>query len=79
VVVPVSPTRRHRRNGTDVGEEDAHGQAHGLPDRARQDRHLKAVQKLLGHSSITTTGDIYTEWDIDQLEQTIRDVVGEDT
>jgi site-specific recombinase XerD len=39
---------------------------------------LKAVQKLLGHSSITTTGDIYTNWDIDQLEQTMREVVGED-
>jgi site-specific recombinase XerC len=26
---------------------------------------LKAVQKLLGHSSISTTGDIYTDWDID--------------
>jgi integrase len=39
---------------------------------------LKAVQKLLGHSSITTTGDIYTDWDIDQLEATMRDVVGED-
>ena len=34
---------------------------------------LKAVQKLLGHSSITTTGDIYTDWDIDQLEQTMRE------
>ena len=34
---------------------------------------LKAVQKLLGHSSITTTGDIYTDWDIDQLEETMRD------
>ena len=39
---------------------------------------LKAVQKLLGHSSITTTGDIYTDWDIDQLEETMRVVVGED-
>jgi site-specific recombinase XerC len=38
---------------------------------------LKAVQKLLGHSSITTTGDIYTDWDIDQLEETMRYVVGE--
>jgi site-specific recombinase XerC len=28
---------------------------------------LKAVQKLLGHSSIQTTGDIYADWDIDQL------------
>jgi site-specific recombinase XerC len=33
---------------------------------------LKAVQKLLGHSSITTTGDIYTDWDMDQLEETMR-------
>jgi site-specific recombinase XerC len=39
---------------------------------------LKAVQKLLGHSSITTTGDIYTDWDIDQLEETMRYVVGDD-
>ena len=28
---------------------------------------LKAVQKLLGHSSTSTTGDIYVDWDIDQL------------
>ena len=27
---------------------------------------LKAVQKLLGHESIQTTGDIYTDWDIEQ-------------
>jgi hypothetical protein len=31
---------------------------------------LKAVQKLLGHSSIQTTGDVYADWDIDQLAQT---------
>jgi integrase len=31
---------------------------------------LKAVQKLLGHSSTSTTGDIYTDWDIDQLAET---------
>jgi integrase len=24
---------------------------------------LKAVQKLLGHASIQTTGDIYADWD----------------
>jgi integrase len=36
---------------------------------------LKAVQKLLGHSSITTTGDIYTDWDIDQLEQALREAL----
>jgi site-specific recombinase XerC len=40
-------------------------------------RNLKGVQKLLGHSSITTTGDIYTDWDNHQLEQTMHDVVGE--
>ena len=28
----------------------------------------KAVQKLLGHSSIQTTGDVYADWDIAQLE-----------
>jgi site-specific recombinase XerD len=38
---------------------------------------LKAVQKLLGHSSISTTADIYTDWDIDQLERTMRQVVEE--
>ena len=33
---------------------------------------LKAVQKLLGHASIQTTGDMYADWDIDQLAQTLR-------
>ncbi len=33
---------------------------------------LKAVQKLLGHASIPTTGDIYADWDIDQLADTLR-------
>jgi integrase len=32
---------------------------------------LKAAQKLLGHASIQTTGDIYTDWDIDQLEASL--------
>jgi Site-specific recombinase XerC len=36
---------------------------------------LEAVQKLLGHSSISTTGDIYTDWDIDQLAETLRDML----
>jgi len=35
---------------------------------------LKAVQKLLGHSTIQTTADIYTDWDIEQLAETMRDV-----
>jgi hypothetical protein len=36
---------------------------------------LKAVQKLLGHSSIQTTGDIYADWDIDQLAATMAEVL----
>ena len=39
---------------------------------------LKAVQKLLGHASIQTTGDVYADWDIDQLAQTMADVLMED-
>jgi site-specific recombinase XerC len=37
-----------------------------------------AVQKLLGHASIQTTADIYTDWDIDQLAATLADVLEED-
>jgi hypothetical protein len=56
------------------------GEATAVPARLpSHPGNLKAVQKLLGHSSITTTGDIYTDWDIDQLEETMRYVVGEDT
>jgi integrase/recombinase XerC len=39
---------------------------------------LKAVQKLLGHESIQTTGDIYADWDVDQLARTMADVLKED-
>ncbi|HSZ13319.1 MAG TPA: hypothetical protein VK790_04715 [Solirubrobacteraceae bacterium] len=39
---------------------------------------LKAVQKLLGHASIQTTGDIYADWDIDQLATTMADVLAAD-
>lgn len=40
---------------------------------------LKAVQKLLGHSSIQTTGDIYADWDIDQLAATMAQVLDEES
>jgi integrase/recombinase XerC len=39
---------------------------------------LKAVQMLLGHSSIQTTGDVYADWDIDQLAATMADVLAEE-
>lgn len=35
---------------------------------------LKAVQKLLGHKRIETTGDTYTDWDIDQLARTLKEI-----
>ena len=34
---------------------------------------LKAVQKLLGHASIQTTGDIYTDWDDEQLAESLSE------
>lgn len=39
---------------------------------------LKAVQKLLGHSSIQTTGDIYADWDDEQLARTLGEVLEDD-
>jgi site-specific recombinase XerC len=36
---------------------------------------LKATQKLLGHSDIATTGNVYTDWDIDHLAETMREVL----
>lgn len=39
---------------------------------------LKAVQKLLMHSSIATTADTYTDWDDDQLAASLLDAVREE-
>jgi integrase len=36
---------------------------------------LKAVQKLLGHASMQTTGDVYTDWDIDKLTETLAEIL----
>ena len=56
---------------------------HDLGERMHKARHtagqrlldatgnLKAVQKLLGHASIQTTGDIYTDWDVEQLAESL--------
>jgi site-specific recombinase XerC len=38
---------------------------------------LKAVQKLLGHASISTTADSYVDWDVDQLAATLATVLTE--
>jgi len=37
------------------------------------------VQKLLGHSSIQTTGDIYADWDIDALTATMAEVLASES
>lgn len=36
---------------------------------------LKAVQKLLGHASISTTADVYTDWDDDQLARSLMEAL----
>ena len=36
---------------------------------------MTGTQKLLGHSSIQTTGDVYADWDIDQPAATMREVL----
>jgi integrase len=39
---------------------------------------LKAAQKLLNHASIQTTADIYGDWDLDQLAETMARVLADD-
>jgi integrase len=39
---------------------------------------LKAVQKLLGHKSLMTTADVYVDWDVDQLTQSLADMLLEE-
>jgi site-specific recombinase XerC len=54
--------------------ERMHKARHAAGDRVLDKTHgnLKAVQKLLGHSTISTTADTYVDWDIDQLADTLR-------
>lgn len=40
---------------------------------------LKAVQKLLGHSSMLTTADVYLDWDLDQLAQSLTEALKEES
>lgn len=39
---------------------------------------LKAVQKLLRHKSMLTTADVYVDWDLDQLAQSLADALRDD-
>jgi site-specific recombinase XerC len=56
--------------------ERMHKARHTAGQRVLDHTHgnLKAVQKLLGHSSNSTTGDIYVDWDIDQLAEVLRGI-----
>lgn len=65
--------------GTTSGEK-MHKARHTAGQRVLDETegNLKATQKLLTHESMQTTGDIYVDWDIDQLAGTLAHVVGED-
>jgi integrase/recombinase XerC len=64
--------------GTNRGER-MHKARHTAGQRVLDSTgNLKAVQKLLGHTSIQTTGDIYADWDIDQLTTTLARVLKDD-
>jgi integrase len=61
--------------GTSRGER-MHKARHTAGQRVLdQTGNLKAVQKLLGHASIQTTGDVYADWDIDQLAASLKAVL----
>ena len=62
-------------HGTESGER-MHKARHTAGQRVLDATgNLKAVQKLLGHSSIQTTGDVYADWDVEQLAATMADVL----
>jgi len=72
-----SPRPDARETGTTSGQK-MHKARHTAGQRVL-DRtgNLKAVQKLLGHSSLQTTGDVYADWDIDALTSTMADVLAD--
>lgn len=69
-----APHARRYSSDRHPGRADAQGQAAGqrVLDATGN---LEAVQKLLGHASIQTTGDVYTDWDIDQLAVALLEVI----
>jgi integrase len=51
-----------RRAGDDERRADAQGTAHRGQRLLYATGILQATQKLLGHASIQTTGDVYADW-----------------
>jgi len=65
--------------GTTKGEK-MHKARHTAGQRVLDKTHgnLKAVQKLLGHSSIQTTADVYVDWDDEQLAASLEATWGDE-
>jgi hypothetical protein len=51
---------------------------HRVAQSLHKTGNLKTVQKATRPLSIQTTGDIYTDWDIDQLTASLSEVLLED-
>jgi site-specific recombinase XerC len=65
-------------HGTESGER-LHKARHTAGQRVLDATgNIKAAQKLLGHASIRTTADIYTDWDVDALAVTLADMFSEE-
>jgi hypothetical protein len=47
-------------------------QSTGLSVFSISPQNLKAVQKLLGHESIETTGDTFVDWDLEQFAASLE-------
>ena len=62
--------------GTESGER-MHKARHSAGQRLLDSTqgNLKAVQQLLGHESIQTTGDVYVDWDEGQLAASLMDAL----
>lgn len=61
--------------GTESGER-MHKARHSAGQRLLDHTgNLKAVQQLLGHESIQTTGDVYVDWDEDALAASLMDAL----
>lgn len=61
--------------GTTAGRR-MHGARHTSIQRVLDGTgNLKAAQVLAGHAGVGTTGDIYSGWEIGQLEETMREVL----
>jgi integrase/recombinase XerC len=78
LVVPLPRKGRRRGSGNDQWRAD-HKARYTAGQRVLDSTgNIKAVQKLLGHASIRTTGDLYTDWDITQLEATLTEVLDDE-